>query len=155
MRQLFLHITTITLSTLILFGQVGVNLHSLYCACKDQWQSAFTQLEDDCKTSPKPPAAHSCCAAGSGCAMTAELPQTDSHPDCTKRSVQYLQQDLTATTTSLEQLELQLDLAAPLLSIPLPKALLTDQPAAILHAQESPPPRYGMALRRYLHSYLC
>lgn len=155
MRHFFLHITTFTLSTLILFGQVGVNLHSLYCACKDQWQSAFTQPQDACDAYLVPEAAPGCCSAAGGCAMMAELPQNDAHPNCTKRSVQYLQQDLTATATSLEQLDLEVTLSNALYTVLPAYTLPTEQPSTLPSEQEPPPPRYGMALRQYLHSFLC
>jgi len=157
MQNTFRHIIVWSLAGLLLLGQTGVNLHTIYCYCQGEWTSSiFVKATAECEEHPDavPHGLPSCCQHLSECSLNAP---GDHQLPCTEDVVVYLQSDQTAPPAQTDKWNVAAgwDLLAIIPNFEI-FLLPSFENQTLTHPDFSPPVGMnGRAIRILVQSFLC
>ncbi len=156
--MLYKHIIVSTLIAVLLVSTMGINVHTLYCLCKDSLSVSLFELEDACGKKESTVALPSCCQrAAQTCHKTDD---SDPHK-CTKKANKYLKLHTPFESAS------SYSFAAFVFIADIPALAFSAFEYIPLHSQKAtaplknrPPPHryiqpYGKTLLPYIQSFLC
>lgn len=91
MQYSFRNITALSLALMVWTSTIGLNLHLLYCFCKEEWKVSLFELEDSC-TKAMQRTMDQCCKSHDGCAAKGNFAEIQKSP-CQSSSVEYVKID--------------------------------------------------------------